>query len=439
MVMKNRRLKPFHLLLAAAAIGFSVGLAQPAIAQRAQPIEPIDLPPSVEQGVDMIYIDPEIAPRLNDQNVAMHQISFEEWAGAPLDLFLPVNPIYTDLRRGLVRYRQRWGDLPQVQIPAGPTMKLGSEGINVAMLRDRLGLPPGTKYDAALADVVKEYQAAHGLKADGVAGAGTVASLNLGARHYERLIIVNLERARRLPLATEQGRYVLVDVGSARMDMYENGRVVDSMKVIVGKSETATPMMAAQLRYASVNPYWNVPPELVISLIAPNVLKQGMTYLQERRYEVLADWSDEAAAIDPSTVDWPAVAAGRTVIRVRQLPGGGNSMGQVKYMMPNDFGIYLHDTPNKAVFADENRWISNGCIRLEDSNRFAAWLMGGLPTVPDPDRPQRVDLPKPVPVYITYLTAAATPQGVAFRADPYKRDAAVIARYFGEGDQVAAR
>jgi len=436
--MKRFHLKTLRLLAAAGALGLTAGMVSPALAQREQPIEPIDLPPSVEQGVDMIYIDPEIAPKIEDANVAMHQISFEEWAGAPLDLFLPVNPIYTELRRGLVRYRQRWGDLPQFQLPAGPVMKLGSDGMNVAALRERLGVAAGTKFDQPLANAVKDYQAAHGIKADGVAGGGTVASLNLGAQHYERLIIVNLERARRLPLATERGRYVLVDVGAAKMYMYEDGRVVDSMKVIVGKEETATPMMAAQMRYASVNPYWNVPPELVISLIAPNVLKQGMTYLKDRRYEVLTDWSDEATALNPATIDWPAVAAGQKVIRVRQLPGGGNSMGSVKYMMPNDFGIYLHDTPNKAVFADENRWISNGCIRLEDSNRFAKWLMGGLPQVPDPDRPQRVDLQAPVPVYITYLTASATPQSVTFRADPYRRDAAVIARYFGEG-RVASR
>ena len=432
--MNQGPFKSFRLLLAAAALGLSGA----ALAQREQPIAPIDLPTSVEQGVDMIYIDPEIAPRLNDANVAMHQISFEEWAGAPLDLFLPVNPIYTDLRRGLVRYQQRWGDLPQFQLPAGPSMKVGSEGMNVAALRERLGLPPGDKFDAALANVVKEYQQAHSLKSDGIAGGGTIASLNLGANHYERLIIVNLERARRLPLATEAHRYILVDVGSARLYMYENGRPVDSMKVIVGKEETATPMMAAQLRYASVNPYWNVPPELVVKLIAPNVLKQGVTYLKDRRYEVLNDWSDEATALDPSTVDWQAAADGRKTIRVRQLPGPANSMGKVKYMMPNDFGIYLHDTPHKELFADDNRWISNGCIRLEDAQRLADWLMGGLPQAPDPDRPQRVDLPDPVPVYVTYLTVAASPQGVTFRPDPYRRDPAVIARYFGERDLAAA-
>ena len=145
-------LKPFRLLVTAAALGLSVALSAPALAQGSQPIEPIDLPPSVEQGVDMIYIDPEIAPRLDDANVAMHQISFEEWAGAPLDLFLPVNPIYTDLRRGLVRYRQKWGDLPQFQIPAGPAMKLGSQGMNVAMLRQRFGLAPGANLPEAPSD-----------------------------------------------------------------------------------------------------------------------------------------------------------------------------------------------------------------------------------------------------------------------------------------------
>ena len=430
MTLRRSKLIPF--LLAGSLL-----LSGPALAQ--QPIEPIDLPPSVEQGVDMIYIDPEIAPRLRENDVAMHQISFEEWAGAPLDMFLPVHPVYTELRRGLVRYKQRWGWLPQTRVPAGPTLKLGSEGERVALLRERLGLAPGLKFDAQLDAAVKDFQQAHGLKADGIAGGGTIQSLNLGHQHFERLIIVNLERARRLPLANDRQRYILVDAGAARIYLYENGQPVDSMKAIVGTAETATPMMAAQMRYASVNPYWNVPPELVISLIAPNVLKQGMTYLKDRRYEVLADWSDEAAAIDPSTIDWKAVAAGRQEIRVRQLPGGGNSMGKVKFMMPNDFGIYLHDTPKKELFAADNRWISNGCVRVEDADRLAGWLMGGLPRAGDPDRPERVDLQQPVPVYITYFTVAPGPQGPVFRADPYGRDAPVIARYFGQNSQVAAR
>ena len=415
-------------------------LSLPAVAgaQRTQPLEPIDLPPAIEQGVDMIYVDPEIAPRLRDQDVAMHQISFEEWAGAPLDLFLPVNPIDTDLRRGLMRYNQRWGGLPEVRVPTGtPALKLGDSGQRVAVLRERLGLGGGDQFDAALEARVKLFQADHGLKNDGIAGNGTINALNLGHEHYERLIIVNLERARRLPLATERGRYVLVDAGEGRLFMYENGRVVDSMKVIVGAKETATPMMAALLKYASVNPYWNVPPELVTGLIGPRVLAQGVSYLTDREYQVLSDWSDDPKILDPNDIDWQAVVDGREEIRLRRLPSPANSMGAIKFNMPNDFGIYLHDTPDKSHFAKNELWISNGCVRVEDAKRLATWLFGAMPKGHNPKIEEQVPLDEPVPVYMTYLTVGATRDGVEFRPDHYGRDAAVIARYFG-GERMAS-
>lgn len=422
------------MLLALSALSLPVAAA----AQKAQPMEPIDLPPSVEQGVDMIYVDPEIAPRIREQDVAMHQISFEEWAGAPLDLFVPVNPIYTELRRGLVRYNQRWGGLPEVRVPTGAAaLKAGSSGQRVALLRERLGLGAGDVFDEALAAQVKQFQADHGLKADGVAGNGTINALNLGSKYYERLIIVNLERARRLPLATERRRYVIVDAGEGRLNMYENGRVVDTMKVIVGAKETATPMMAALLKYASVNPYWNVPPELVTKLIAPRVVSQGVSYLAEREYEVLSDWSKNPQVLDPETIDWPAVVEGRQEVRLRRKPSPANSMGGVKFMMPNDFGIYLHDTPDKSYFAKNDLWISNGCVRLEDAKRFGDWLYGRMPKGDQPKVEKDVPLDEPVPVYLTYLTVGATREGVKFRPDPYGRDAAVIARYFGS-EQIAS-
>src|SRR3982751_5575801 len=151
---------------------------------RAPALEPIDLPPAIEQGVDMIYIDEELVPRsAHDNNGALGDINFAAWSGAPVDLFPSVNPIYTDLRRGLVKYQQRWGDLPQVTIPSGPTLKAGTTGDRVALLRQRLGLGDGA-YDAALAAKVKEFQAVHGLKDDGIAGGGTIDALNRGAEYY---------------------------------------------------------------------------------------------------------------------------------------------------------------------------------------------------------------------------------------------------------------
>ena len=115
-------------------------------------------------------------------------------------------------------------------------------------------------------------------------------------------------------------------------------------------------------------------------------------------------------------------------------------MGDMKFMMPNDFGIYLHDVPDasKAEFAKDDRWISNGCIRLEDADRFAMWLFGCVPKGSDPKVEENVDLPNPVPVYVTYLTAEGGPSGAKFRADPYNRDPALLARYFGDGQQQVA-
>jgi murein L,D-transpeptidase YcbB/YkuD len=248
--------------------------------------------------------------------------------------------------------------------------------------------------------------------------------------------MINMERARRLPAPGELKRYIMVDAGSAKVLMYEKGVLVDSMRAVVGAPETQTPMMAALIRYADVNPYWNVPESLDIKLIAPRVLEQGVRYLTERHDEVFADWSENAPALDPATIDWQAVKDGKLSLRVRQGPGGGNSMGAIKFMMPNKFGIYLHDTPDKTVFNTDERWISNGCVRLQDARRLAAWLFGAMPKGHDPNVEERVELPEPVPVFVTYLTAEAKGDGVVFRADPYGRDPAVLARYFAEETQL---
>jgi murein L,D-transpeptidase YcbB/YkuD len=399
-------------------------------------LEPIDLPPAIEQGVDMIYIDEALVPRAVHDRGFLAGMSNAAWSTAPVDLFTSVNPIYTDLRRGLVKYEQSWGSLPQIAIPTGPTLKSGSTGERVAMLRTRLGLPDGDSYDSALAARVKDFQAVHGLVDDGIAGAGTIAALNRGSDYYEKLIIINMERAKRLPAPEEQAKYVIVDSGDARLSMWENGRKVDEMKIIVGKAETATPMMAAYIRYASVNPYWNVPPELVRNLIGPRIVKQGTSYLTTREYQVMTDYSEDAQLIDPETVDWQAVVDGRQEVRLRRLPSPANSMGMMKFMLPNYFGIYLHDSPEKEHFTKNELWISNGCVRVEDYKRLAKFLFNGhVPQGDDPKVEKEVDLPQPTPVYMTYLTVQPTADGVQFLEDHYGRDAHLMDRY---GEQLLA-
>ena len=403
---------------------------------RSAALEPIDLPPAIEQGVVMINIDQELVPHAVQDSGPFSAMTNAAWSGGPVDLFTPVNPIYTDLRRGLVKYQQRWGNLPAMPIATGGALKPGSTGERVAALRTRLGLAPGDKYDAAVAAKVKEFQGVHAIKADGIAGVGTIEALNRGPEYYEQLIIINMERAKRLPAPQEQAKYAVVDAGGARLSLWENGRKIDEMKVVVGKAETATPMMAAYIKYASVNPYWNVPPELVRNLIAPRVAAQGVSYLTDREYQVLTDYSENAQLIDPHTVDWQGVVDGRQEVRLRRLPSPANSMGMMKFMLPNYFGIYLHDSPEKAHFTKNELWISNGCVRVEDYKRFASWLFGGyVPKGKDPKIEQEVDLPQPVPVYMTYLTAAPTADGVVFRADPYGRDAHLMERY---GSQLMA-
>jgi murein L,D-transpeptidase YcbB/YkuD len=232
-------------------------------------------------------------------------------------------------------------------------------------------------------------------------------------------VLGTLERARALPAT---GRYIVVDAAGARLWMIENGSIADSMKVIVGKPTSQTPMVASMIYYATLNPYWNVPPDLVQKLVAPRVLQQGMPYLKAHGYQVLDGPGEEGRPIDPAKVDWKAIAAGRATVRVRQLPGPGNSMGQLKFGFANANDVYLHDTPNKDLFAQDDRDLSNGCIRLEDAQRLGRWLIGREPVAASSDPEQHLLLPKPVPVYVTYFTAHADGAGLSLLDDRYGRD-----------------
>jgi len=258
----------------------------------------------------------------------------------------------------------------------------------------------------------------------------TFAAADRGGRlseAQEALLHVNMDRARALPPRVA-GRHVLVDAAAAKLYLYENGQVTDTMKVVIGKPDLQTPMMAGLIRYAMVNPYWHIPPDLVRDRVAPIVLKNGLGYLKAKRYDVLSDWTDNATTLDPAKVDWKAVAAGRIELAVRQRPGSDNAMGKMKFMFPNEQGVYLHDTPDKELFGEADRGRSAGCVRVEDAQRLAKWLFGRPLTTKSKKPEQKVDMPSPVPVYITYLTAAPDGPGVAFRKDVYNRDAAHLAR-----------
>ncbi|HEX6740605.1 MAG TPA: L,D-transpeptidase family protein [Sphingomicrobium sp.] len=233
-------------------------------------------------------------------------------------------------------------------------------------------------------------------------------------------LLVNLDRARSIPSA---GKFAVVDVGSQRIFMFENGQPVDSMKVIVGTTEFPTPLIASTIYYITLNPYWDSPDHLVRRAIAPKTIAGGMKYFNRMGYEVMADWTENSAVIPPDQIDWKAVAAGKKQIRVRQKPGPDNFMAKMKIPFPNHNNIYLHDTPTKALFAKAQRDLSNGCIRLEDASRFARWLMGGYDPVASSSQPElQIPLKQPVPLYVTYLTAQPSGGKVTYTADFYGWD-----------------
>ena len=240
-----------------------------------------------------------------------------------------------------------------------------------------------------------------------------------------QLLALNLERARTLP--ADRRRYVLVNSAAQRLYMYENGQVVDSMRVVVGKPKYPTPMMAAQIRYASLNPYWFVPPDLAAERIAPNAARRGLKYLNELGYEVLSDWTDDATMVDPATIDWKAVAEGKAEVRIRQRPGAHNSMGRMKFMFPNAAGVYLHDNPERELFSEASRLYSGGCVRLEDAARLGRWMFGRELVWEGAGTEEKVPLQTPVPVYITYLTAVPGSGTIAYFDDVYGRDASRLA------------
>lgn len=336
-----------------------------------------------------------------------------------------LNPVYDGLREGLANYRRTWSALPQLRVPEGPALAPGARDPRVAALRQRLGLPAGDRFDDVLARALVRFKRAHGLGSEALADAATVAALNAGAAHYERLIRINMERARAIPAA--QGRSVVVDTAAARLWMFEGARATGHMRVIVGKRGMETPALAGRIRYAVLNPYWNLPVDLARQR-AQWVLRRGTGVLAAERLQILSQFSAADRVLSPASVDWRRVAAGREPLRLRQLPGGDNVMGAVKFMLPNDLDIYLHDFPDKSLFAQGDRRQSSGCVRLEDAQLFARWLFGGTAPQPDGPRPeQRVDLPEPVPVAITYLTVVPAGGEVAFQPDVYGRDAALIA------------
>lgn len=340
-----------------------------------------------------------------------------------------------------------WQPLPQ-----GPTLKPGMTDPRVGLLRERLRLWGDLKpdqdlsesggdpdfYDDKLVEGVKWMQYRHGLTQDGAVGRKTLAALNVPIETRIEQMVLNLERRRWMPDDLGQ-RHIFVNLADQLLKLVEGEKTLLDMPVVVGRPYHSTPVFSHQMTYLVMNPYWNVPPSIARKELLPKI-KQNASYLAEHNFTLFSDWSSGARVVDPLIVDWAAVNRNNFPYKLRQGSGDGNALGRVKFMFPNRFNIYLHDTPAKALFGKDERTFSHGCIRVSDPPGLAEavltqtgdWPLQRINETIESGERRIVTLKEPLPVHISYLTSWVNKDGsVHFRKDVYGRDAKLAEALLG--------
>ncbi|MGE0383996.1 MAG: murein L,D-transpeptidase [Gammaproteobacteria bacterium] len=364
--------------------------------------------------------------------------------GAALDELRPRTPAYAALRAALARYRTL-ARAPAWTAPGGgPTLEPGMRDARVAVLRARLAaenaIAPAAAggpdlYDEPLRLAVVAFQGRHGLEPDGAVGPRTRAALAVSAQARVDQLRVNLDRLRWLGSAFGTD-HVAVNVPAYSVALVRKGEAAWQARAIVGKRFRETPVFTAPMTYVVLNPSWTVPPTVLAEDILPAMRRDTRTLAKKALHVI----DREGRPVDPATIDWKHADAGRFPWRLRQDPGPDNALGRIKFMLPNPHAVYLHDTPARALFERAERGFSSGCIRIERPLELAErllddpvqWNAAALQAAVDGGAKRRVDLPRPLPVMILYLTAFPGADGsVQFRDDIYGRDPAVRAALDG--------
>jgi murein L,D-transpeptidase YcbB/YkuD len=346
----------------------------------------------------------------------------------------PQNAIYGRLRGGLAQLRKVRDTGGWPQIVAGQVLKPGVTDASVVALRARLTAggyldkPTATRldYDEDVTSAVKKFQTEQYLPVDGVVGATTLAALNVPIEARIDQIRVNMERARWL-LYKLQGTFVIVDIAGYKVAYYRNGKAIWRSRVQVGKPFRSTPVFQSEITYITFNPTWTVPPTILVKDILPKILKDPH-YLDANLIRAI---DRDGAVVDPSTIDWHNPRG----ITLRQDAGPDNSLGQVVIRFPNDYSIYLHDTPHRDLFAQSRRATSSGCIRVENPlqlvellfNDPVRWNTDAIQAQLANGKTENITLPVKVPVLLAYWTVDLSNDGrVAFKPDVYGHDLAVL-------------
>ena len=376
--------------------------------------------------------------------------------GLVLRNFSPPHPAYDKLKEKLAHYRQLAEKGPWQKVAYAPQLQLGMSHSVIPSIRKRLqqemylqagpmGVTHGDisrsaeddvsnnktsdYFDAELDEAVRKFQLYYGHKVDGVVGYFTRQSLNVGVEAQIARIKQNMERWRWMPRDLGR-RYIMVNMAGYELNLIDDGASVMEMPVIIGKTFRATPAFMDNLEYVELNPTWKVPPRIAKEKFLPK-LRQDPEFLRINNLKVFDSWRKNAKEVDPETIDWWEVSDKRFPYKLEQTPGAHNSMGRIKFMFPNRFRVYLHDTPDRTLFDRHVRTFSSGCIRLAEpyklANKVLSW--GDEQTSFDVKRQiltgetLQIGLKKKLPVYLMYWTAWVDKEGqIHFRNDIYQRN-----------------
>jgi murein L,D-transpeptidase YcbB/YkuD len=349
-----------------------------------------------------------------------------------LQRLAPTQDGYRRLREALGRLRALDAAGGWPRIVDGLPLKRGDSGPAVAALRERLrlegdlegrGKSQDSTFDDAMDHAVRRFQRRHGLEPDGIVSAATRAELNVTAAARAEQIALNLERWRWLPQDLGRRR-ILVNIAAQELQVVEDEEIVMAMRVVVGMQYKRTPVFSDTVRYIVLNPNWHVPRSIAVEELIPKV-RADSTYLERFGMRLLTTGSDPQE-VDPRTIDWTSVRADSFPYRFRQEPGRLNALGRIKFMFPNSYDVYLHDTPSRSLFERAQRDFSHGCIRIERPVDLAVYLMRkngtwdreAIETALDEGTERTIYLPKPEPIHLLYWTAWADADGtIQFRTD----------------------
>ncbi len=366
-------------------------------------------------------LDSDIAlpPPDFDAAAALDQAVSQDSLDTMLAGLPPHAPEYAKLKNLLAHYRR---------IAAAGGWPVIAPGAESGLLRSRLAFEDNIT-GLSDADALKRFQARHGLPQDGGLGPATLAALNVPADARADTVAANMERWRWLPPQLEADR-IVINVADARLDLFLGDNKIITSRVIVGKPATPTPILRAEGAGITVNPAWTVPASIAAREILPK-LKRNPAYLVSQDMVLLDGPADDPQGLH---VNWRAIPAGHFPYRLRQHPGPKNPLGRIKIELPNQFDVYLHDTPGHAAFNAAHRDVSHGCVRVEQILPLASYALAGdlsaaekISDAVSAGETGYLPLARKLPVYFLYWTAFADPDGVLqFRPDIYGRDLRMI-------------